>query len=152
MMKLFKQYIGSPNRAKADDHAYFLYKKNRGDVDICDLCNIETSASKIIAEYPLFMVITNAFPYAIWEGGLLNEHLMLVPKRHTESIATFTPEENAEFLQLLSEYDQQGYSYYGRAAGSPYKSIPHQHTHLMQVGTPITRQIYNRRPYINFFK
>lgn len=151
-MKLFKKYIGSPNRTKVTDHAYWKYKQTRGDAGICDLCNIETSASKIIADHPLFMVVTNAFPYAMWEGGHLDEHLMLVPKRHTESVADFTPAENVEFLKLLSTYDRQGYSYYGRATGSTYKSIPHQHTHLMKVGTPIKLHIFNFKPYINFFK
>lgn len=149
-MKLFKKYIRSPCRPRHVDHAYYLHKQVRKG--ICDLCNIETSASKVLADYPLFMVVTNAFPYGTWEGGILDEHIMLVPKRHVESIALFTPEENSEFLRILAEYDQRGYSFYGRAAGSRYKSIPHQHTHLMKVGTPLTRHFYLRKPYINFFK
>lgn len=149
-MKLFKHFTGSVARTKADDHAYWLYKQGRKG--ICDLCNIKTSASKVLEDHTLFMIVTNAFPYALWDGGIVDEHIMLVPKRHVESIAAFTLDEKSEFLELLSSYDQRGYSSYGRAAGSSYKSIAHQHTHLMKVGTPIKRQIFNFKPYINFFK
>lgn len=151
-MKLFKSYVRSSSRTRAVDHAYQQYKQSRGDKDICDFCHLDTSASKLLADYPLFMVVTNAFPYATWDGGHLDEHIMLVPKRHVESIAQFTSREQLEFSRLLADYDQAGYSFYGRAAGSQYKSIPHQHVHLMKLGAPLMRHIYSATPYINNFK
>lgn len=82
-----------------------------------------------------FWLVANIFPYTIWDNFYVDEHLMLVPKRHIDSIGRFTDEELQTYGELLAEYEDDGYSVYGRAASNSAKSVTHQHTHLIKVSS-----------------
>ena len=79
-----------------------------------------------------FAVATNRFPYAVWDGAGVDSHLIIIPKRHVDSVGHFSPEESEEWRQTAARYEAQNYSIYARAAGNAAKSIAHQHTHLIR--------------------
>ncbi|MEO8691531.1 MAG: hypothetical protein ABI397_01980 [Candidatus Saccharimonas sp.] len=117
-------------RSAADENAYIAYKKTHSN--FCSFCELDKSASKLIKDYGIFMIVSNAFPYATWDRGKVTEHIMLTPKRHVESLSLFTDDELKEFATLLAKYESIGYNFYGRSYGSEFKSIKHQHTHLIK--------------------
>lgn len=130
---------------------YNKYRKIK-PAEKCQFCSIvedEIHEQKLITEYPLFWVIVAKFPYYIWDGARTGEHLLLVPKRHIDSIAHFTSEEKVEFADALAEWEGKGYSLYARSAQNEHKSVPHQHTHLIEVGKSIKGQFYLNKPFIN---
>lgn len=106
----------------------------------------------VLEEHQLFWIVCNLFPYHIWDGSRTGEHLMIVPKRHVDSIAHFTNDEQLAYMQLLARYESAGYSIYLRAAASGRKTVAHQHTHLIQVGQAIKTQVFIERPHINFVR
>ena len=80
------------------------------------------------------VVIRNRFPYTLWDGSPVVDHLMIVPKRHIEAAGNFTYEEQQEWSSYALQYEADNYSVYARSAGNGAKSIVHQHTHLIKVG------------------
>lgn len=118
----------------------------------CQFCTIiedEAHEQKIIQEYPLFWVIVAKFPYYIWDGAKAGQHLLIVPKSHVDTISHLTTEERVAFADILAEWEAKGFSIYARAAQNTHKSVPHQHTHLIEVGKAIKGQFYLGKPFIN---
>ncbi len=74
---------------------------------------------------------------------------MIVPKRHVDTIAHFTDDERAAYMELLAQYESSGYSIYLRAAQSGRKTVAHQHTHLIEVGKAIKAQLFIEKPHVN---
>lgn len=121
-------------RSEADERAYIEYKKTHNN--FCSFCEMDKSASELIKDYGIFMIVSNAFPYVTWDRGEVAEHVILIPKRHVESLSLFTNDELKEFAALLAKYESIGYNFYGRSYGSEFKSIKHQHTHLIRTEMP----------------
>lgn len=141
--------LSSIARLPGVDKSYKKYIENHAN--FCDFCEIERSASKVIADHQYFRIVTNAFPYAVWDGGRVEEHFLIAPHRHIESVSNFTDDERREYISLISHYESLGYCFYGRGRGSNYKSIPHQHTHIMKFTQPISIQIYLGRLGVSKF-
>lgn len=99
----------------------------------CPFCVFTPQHDEVVRDEELFWVARNSFPYATWDGLYVDEHLMLIPKRHTVSVGTFTDSERSAFAKLVGEYENNGYSIYGRAAENAAKSVAHQHTHLLKI-------------------
>lgn len=125
------------------------YNRYRGPLTSCQFCDLNRDVNHVVAERNLFWVISNLFPYHVWDGSRAGDHLLLIPKRHVDSVAHFTDEEKMEYMEILGEYEQEGYSSYARAPQNGHKSVVHQHTHLIEVGKSITSQLYLRKPFIN---
>lgn len=152
MAKSIKQKharLSSIARKPGVDKSYKKYIQNHDD--FCDFCYVERSASDLIAGYKYFQIVTNAFPYAVWDGGRVIEHILIAPRRHVESISNFSIEERQEYLDLVCHYESLGYSFYGRGRGSAFKSIAHQHTHFMKFAQPVSVQVYLGRIGISKF-
>ena len=79
------------------------------------------------------MIIKNIFPYDIWDDQGVLDHLMVIPKRHIESIGDFNEKELMEYSKIAGQYDKSGYSIYARSFSNSIKSIPHQHTHFIKL-------------------
>ena len=92
----------------------------------------------VIKKFENFVLIENLFPYQIWDGFEVEKHLLLIPKRFTETISDFSPAEKEEYFEILSKYEARGFSIYARAAQNVRKTVKHQHTHLIILN-------YNRR-------
>ena len=94
----------------------------------------------VIEKFENFVLIENLFPYQIWDGFEVEKHLLLIPKRFTETISDFSPAEKEEYFEILSKYEARGFSIYARAAQNVRKTVKHQHTHLIILN-------YDRRIY-----
>ena len=138
-------------RSRKNQKYYENYVSTR--VNACDFCHFTADLDHVLAEFPHFWIVRNLFGYDLWDGMSVGEHLMVVPKRHVDSIGHFTPDEAKEYLDILSEYEAAGYSFYGRAAQNVAKSIPHQHTHLIKLSSKKARALlYVRKPhYLKYF-
>ena len=80
-----------------------------------------------------FAVVENLFGYDLWDGYGVSEHLLVVPKKFTDSISNFSSEEREEYWQILADYESRGYSIYARAPQNVRKTVKHQHTHLIKM-------------------
>lgn len=134
------------DRSRKTEKAYASYLKQL-PTGICIFC--EGHSEVLLEDYKLFKVIQNIFPYAVWDGQKVTDHIMVTPKMHCDSIAHFTEEMVAEMHKLISKYEARGYNVYARAPSSAMKSIAHQHTHLIKTEGRTKRVILlSRKPYI----
>ena len=85
----------------------------------------------VVEKFEHFVLVENLFPYQIWDGFEVEKHLLLIPKRFTETISDFSQTERKEYFEILSKYEAQGFSIYARAAQNARKTVKHQHTHLI---------------------
>lgn len=124
-------------------------KNPSGNCQFCTLAEDAPLEGSLIEEHPRFWVVTAKFPYYIWDGAKAGQHLLVVPKRHVDSIAHFDRAERADYIDVLAEWEARGFSLYARAPQSAKKSVVHQHTHLIEVGKTIKSQFYLAKPFIN---
>lgn len=94
-------------------------------------CNKE-NLQPIIDENETMAVTPNRVKYDLFEGRRVIDHLMIIPKRHVETLSEFTARELQDFGELAGKYEAQGYNIYARAVGSVNRSVKHQHTHLIK--------------------
>lgn len=119
--------------------------KLRGD---CTFCTDPTLPVRVVRSTSTMQLLPNRTYYDVFEGLSVEDHLLIIPKRHLESINDFTPEEKLEMMDLIGEFECQGYSVYARGVGSISRSVKHQHTHLIKLRNKRARIIfYLRRPY-----
>ena len=85
----------------------------------------------VVEKFEYFILVENLFPYQIWDGFEVEKHLLIIPKRFTETISDFSPAEREENFEILSKYEALGFSIYARAAQNVRKTVKHQHTHLI---------------------
>jgi diadenosine tetraphosphate (Ap4A) HIT family hydrolase len=122
------------HRSLSVQHDYNQYlKKLRG----CPFCRLGGGKDKvghtIMKETDLFWVVKNKFPYVRWDARPVEDHLMVVPKRHVDSTSEMTEAERNELMDLIAETEPLGFSFYGRSLYNDSRSIAHQHTHLLKV-------------------
>jgi diadenosine tetraphosphate (Ap4A) HIT family hydrolase len=130
-----------------------LYKKYLGSLkpeDGCIFCQLDNGDPQYISETMHFKVVRNRFPYDLWDARPVTDHLMLVPKQHTDTLKNLTAEESKEYIEQISEFENQGYNIYARTPGSTMKSIIHQHTHLIKIEPKERRRIVitSKRPFV----
>jgi len=115
----------------------------------CEFCAFTESHPQVVKGYGHFWVVHNKYPYAAWDSLEVLDHLMLVPKPHCVSVGELDAAAMAEFGKLLAEYEELGYSVYGRAPSNVSRSQMHQHTHLLKLGGRLKKfQLHIRKPYI----
>lgn len=115
----------------------------------CEFCLIDAGYSQFIAETKSFKIITNIFPYSHWDLQKVSEHLLIVPKKHTDTLSDLTAPEAIEYVDLLGSYERRGYNVYSRAPQSGIKTVIHQHTHLIKgEGRQQRLLVYLKRPYL----
>lgn len=134
-------------RSRKEIKVYRKYLKNK-DSRHCPFCELDDSSDQCIKTTKSFKVLKNIFPYSIWDSQRVEDHLMVVPKKHTDSLKDFNAEEAKEFLELLSLYEERGYNIYARAPESTVKSIFHQHTHLIKTNPFFKRMVLSvQKPF-----
>lgn len=140
---------GPSSRRRGTEKRYIesQRKSKPGGCVFCQLADNDTS--QIISTYQHCMVIKNLFGYDVWDDHGVEEHLMIIPKRHVDSLADLSKEELADYMKILIKYEKLGYSIYARSPGNITKSVVHQHTHLIKIDNKRkTFKIYLRRPHI----
>lgn len=112
----------------------------------CPFCDLDDR--RIYKETASLRVMANKFPYEYWDNHGVIEHLLMVPKRHVESLGELSDAEKIEAMQLMAEYESAGYSVYWRSKTNGSRSVPHQHTHLIRVNDVSPHlSIYSEKPY-----
>lgn len=137
------------NRSRKQHVQYVRY--NRGlkkDPAKCVFCIIKSTDSQFVRETDNFWVVYNIYPYSIWDDMKVLDHLMLIPKTHTDNLASLSKDVSVEYVQLISEYEAKGYGIWARPVGSTAKSIEHQHTHFIKGnGKRGKFLLYSSKPY-----
>jgi diadenosine tetraphosphate (Ap4A) HIT family hydrolase len=142
-----------PTRTNKAHKAYMQHRRVTKDQSACTFCAINEGHPELVELTKSHKVITNKFPYSQWDGQGVVEHLMIVPKKHTDSLNDLDFEESHEYLQLVSYYEKRGYNIYARSPVSNRKTILHQHTHLIKLDNRSKKIIlFLRKPRIIFFK
>lgn len=144
-----------PNRSAAQQRSYDKHRASKkSQPEVCDFCEINYSSDQFVSETKFFKVIRNIFPYSYWDHQLVADHLMIVPKKHTDTLSGIAKEAAVEFVQLITDYEKNGYNVYARAPQSNIKSIVHQHTHLIKPdGKKVIKTvIYRAKPYVRIIK
>lgn len=138
-------------RTRAMERQYI--NRRRAQPGVCQFCAYIETPEDVREHFNNFFIVDNIFPYAVWDGCHVSEHMLLVPRRHVESLRELTTDESAEYLGLVSDLEAQGYAIYSRPAGSAGKSIPHQHTHLIKINNVRIKTLYyNFMPHVLWFK
>lgn len=98
----------------------------------CTFCRDETREATLQENDTMF-VIRNRVKYDVFEGLSVLEHLMVIPKKHHDTMATFSDKEMLDMMRSIAEYEARGYGVYARGVGSVTRSVAHQHTHLLKL-------------------
>ncbi|HEY8886704.1 MAG TPA: HIT domain-containing protein [Candidatus Microsaccharimonas sp.] len=129
-----------------------LNKSDRGHRE-CAFCDDDTLKERVTQETETMLVIPNRVSYDLFEGRKVEDHLMVLPKRHLELMNDFTDQEQLELMKIIGEYEAKGYSMYARGSGSITRSVKHQHTHLIKLENKIPSfSLFLRKPYVLIHK
>ena len=116
--------------------------RNRQKALGCPFCDQNTIA-KATFENEFLYIVPNLTPYDLWELHDVEDHLLVIPKRHVKSLGELNNKERLAIMDMLADYEGQGYNIYARGVGFVKRSVTHQHTHLIKVG--------NQKPKIALF-
>jgi hypothetical protein len=98
----------------------------------CALCD---KGRTVVQEHGPIRVIKNDYPYAVFQGMPVREHLMVITARHVGGLSELTYEEAAVYWRICAEYSGRDYTLFTQAATKSQRSIPgHIHTHLILCG------------------
>lgn len=137
-------------RSRKEDRQYVRYTKQlRKRGSPCQFCTMSPDDPKFIKKTKYFLVIKNLIAYSLWDGHEVVDHLLLCPIWHATSLKEIPPEAAKEFLEIIADYEQQGYNVYARAPQSKARSVIHQHTHLIK-GSPKSKSfmMFTKKPYL----
>jgi diadenosine tetraphosphate (Ap4A) HIT family hydrolase len=144
-------------RSRAETKNYRAYIKRRraqGKGQDCIFCDVTPDEPHFIKELKYFKIIHNLFMYSNWDGHGVEEHLLLVPKKHIASLAHLSKPAALEYFDTITAYEEKGYHIYARGAGSHAKTIIHQHTHLIKPKEGQTNKflLFINKPYIRLVR
>jgi diadenosine tetraphosphate (Ap4A) HIT family hydrolase len=126
-----------------------IYNKRRAADTGCSFCNTITP-EQYLRETEHSIVVENRTPYDLWEHHQVEQHLMVIPKRHVHSLNDLSDAELLDAMKLCAEYEADGYNLYARSTGSTRRSVLHQHTHLIKIGPAAVKAgFYARKPYLH---
>jgi ATP adenylyltransferase len=129
MSQIAEYYYG---RLKTEGQRYRAFRKQWDECSFCAIGHPDNTLNVIVEQDDDFWVIKNAFPYVVFDSIEVTDHLLVVPKKHVESITELEPDERQKLVEILSRYEARGYSFMARSPSNPAKSMPHQHTHLIK--------------------
>ncbi len=127
------------------------YKKYSKDLPVgsCQFCEIDQKDSQFVTETKSFKIIRNIFPYNYWDLHRVEDHLMIVPKKHTDTLNDLNAQEAVEYVNVIGSYESRGYNVYSRAPLAGMKTVVHQHTHLIKLaGRPKRLLIYTKNKFL----
>jgi diadenosine tetraphosphate (Ap4A) HIT family hydrolase len=135
-------------RSRKHNRIYQKYLQ-QADPSICTFCTLKGDEIIVVGHTKYFTILKNRFPYTLWDGQTVTNHLMVVPKQHIASLSGLTLHEKAEYVDILEKYENDGYNIYARAPVSVIKSVLHQHTHLIKTTGGAKKLVFMiKKPYI----
>jgi diadenosine tetraphosphate (Ap4A) HIT family hydrolase len=124
--------------------AYEQNKKKPG----CPFCDA-ARREKLVYENEHLFVVHNLTKYDVWELHDVHEHLLVIPKRHVESLAELTDKEKSAVIDFIADYESRGYNVYARGVGFARRSVKHQHTHLIKADNKHPKfSLFIKKPYV----
>lgn len=130
------------NSTGAKKRAYYAGLPQDGTCTFCQL-----SEEEKIAETESFIVLRNLFGYDVFDLSETEDHLMVIPKKHTDNLRVLSDSERLELMNILIDYETKGYNVFFREPQSSVKTVDHHHTHLIKLGKRIKTLEYKREPY-----
>lgn len=129
--------------------AELRYKKEQAK-NSCPFC--DSAAVEIIAQTENFYILKNIFPYNIWDRRKVKNHLLVVSKKHHESLHEIDRNLIGEYAAIISNYAGLGFDVFTRGKGSITKTVAHFHTHLIKTyGKKFNKVHFHADPYeLNF--
>jgi diadenosine tetraphosphate (Ap4A) HIT family hydrolase len=119
-------------RSIKNEMKYYRYKRTKQTG--CAFCEIDPkSSSQVVRSLSHMAVLKNLFPYARWDGRKVIDHLMIIPIHHITSLNKLNAEAAREMLELVTEYEDHGYSFYIRSPHNKSRTVPHIHGHLIKL-------------------
>src|SRR5690606_219671 len=94
-------------RSTKEELQYHKYRRTQ-DESSCSFCTIRKESDQYVKETDQFRVIRNRFPYSIWDGQSVIDHLMITPKKHTDNLGDVDSDGASEYLKLVHEYELKG--------------------------------------------
>jgi len=138
-------------RSRKEDKRYKKYRASNSFKETCTFCNMPQN--EIVDETKSFKVVKNLFSYSQWDGQGVSDHLMIIPKRHTDKLSDLSSSEAVEFMNILGSYELRGYDTFARAPLSNRKTIRHQHTHLIKLDRKTKKfLLYLNKPYVRLLR
>lgn len=126
--------------------------KQRQQSEGCPFCNEETVASAVFENEHVY-IVPNLTQYDLWELHDVEDHLLLIPKKHVGSLKELSNVERLSVMDMVAEYESKGYSVYARGVDFVKRSVKHQHTHFIKVTNKKPRiAIFLQTPYFLFKK
>lgn len=114
----------------------------------CQFCGPEMSGRQLSDRLQHAWLVKNRTFYDIWEMQDVEDHLMVIPKRHVTQLSELNTDERLEIMQVLADYEVMGYNIYARGVASNRRSQHHQHTHLIKIKNKTPKfLIHIRKPY-----
>jgi diadenosine tetraphosphate (Ap4A) HIT family hydrolase len=137
------------SRNRKETLAYRKYLKNLQPGHDCEFCSIGKKDPQFVSQTKYFKVIRNIFPYSMWDDHTVKDHLLILPKEHTDTLSSLPQASKIEYVELISKYESKGYNIYARSPGHASKSVIHQHTHLIKSGNRRKQLVvHSRKPYL----
>src|SRR5882724_3879932 len=82
----------------------------------CPFCK-STTLAEAIFENEFIYIVPNLTKYDLWELHNVVDHLLIVPKRHVESLHELNPKERLAVIDAAADYEIKGYNVYARGVG-----------------------------------
>ena len=83
----------------------------------------------------------------------MTDHLLLIPKKHTDTLSDLSSHEAVEYVDIISSYESQGYDIHARGPSSNLKSVIHQHTHFLKLDRKHQKfMLFIHKPLIRIVK
>lgn len=140
-------------RSRKEEKKYSEYLRSGEPTQGCVFCAITPDSPQFVSETKSFRVIRNIFPYSQWDGQGVIDHLLLIPKEHTDTLSDLSAQEAVEYVDIVSSYESRGYDVHARGPSSNRKSVVHQHTHFLKLDRKHRKFIlYIQKPRIRIVK
>lgn len=122
------------------------YDREKGQKEGCVFCNLETE--HIVEEYDMFFIIKNIYPYYLWDLKEVEDHFLVVPKKHAQGFEHLEDDHMSEYTKIITIYSSNGYDTFTRTSKSSRKTQPHLHTHLIKTKGDIKKKLtFTEKPY-----
>lgn len=121
--------------------------KSRQRSEGCPFCKPDVVANALFENESVY-IVPNLTQYDLWELHDVEDHLLLIPKRHVETLGELNNTERLAIMDKAAEYEAKGYNIYARGVGFVKRSVKHQHTHLIKVANKKPRfALFVQQPY-----
>lgn len=140
---------GSTARRPANERRYAEYREAHRSSGCAFCALVDNPSDEVVEDTKQCLVIVSMFGYDFWDDCGVSEHLMVIPKRHVESLAELDDAERVDYMNTIAEQQVRGYSLYARAPSSITGSVAHQHTHLIKIDNVRKKWlIFLRKPHV----